>query len=292
MDKETFRLVLAFDGSPAAVQAARFVAAHTGAPTRALALNVQAYPLRALPAAIVNDAALQGAMMELGWRELEAARAVLQGAQAEVEYAVHIGYPAEIIVREARDRAAHAIVAGTRGRGGALGLGSIASRVLHGSEFPTLLVKQDARLPAALGSRARLVIATDGSEESMRAAALVPQWLAWLGEVEAHVVHALETMPLLEKLAPAHRDSLHQESAQHAAETVRACAGALSACKAVHTHVLAGDPATCIARLAADTGADLVVMGTRGRGARSHALFGSIAMKTVQWSAVPVLLVP
>jgi nucleotide-binding universal stress UspA family protein len=73
---------------------------------------------------------------------------------------------------------------------------------------------------------------------------------------------------------------------------VQACAGALSACSEVHTHVLAGDPASCIARLAADTGADLVVMGTRGRGALAHAVFGSIALKTVQWSAVPVTLVP
>ena len=71
---------------------------------------------------------------------------------------------------------------------------------------------------------------------------------------------------------------------------MRACADALSGCTAVHTHVVSGDPASGIARLAAD--ADLVVMGTRGRGARSHALFGSIAMKTVQWSPVPVVLVP
>jgi nucleotide-binding universal stress UspA family protein len=58
------------------------------------------------------------------------------------------------------------------------------------------------------------------------------------------------------------------------------------------THVMPGDPASCIARLAGELHADLVIMGTRGRGARAHAVFGSVAMKTVQWSAVPVVLVP
>ena len=73
---------------------------------------------------------------------------------------------------------------------------------------------------------------------------------------------------------------------------MQGCAHALSGCKAVHTHMIAGDPASVIARLAAEKGADLVVMGTHGRGARVHAVFGSVAMKTVQWSAVPVVLVP
>jgi nucleotide-binding universal stress UspA family protein len=276
MDKEAFRLVLAFDASPAAVQAARFVAAHDGASTQGLVLIVP--PREALAAQ--------------GERELDAARAALQDAPAELEYAVRVGFPPEVIVAEARDRAAHVIVAGTRARGGAMGLGSVSSEILRGSEFPLLLVKQDARIPPALGRTARVVLATDGSAHSVRAAGLVQAWLDWLGQVEAHVVHALETMPLLDKLVPPHRDSLHQESEQHAQQTVRACASALSGCEAVHTHVVSGDPATCIARLAADAGADLVVMGTHGRGARSHALFGSIAMKTVQWSPVPVVLVP
>ena len=274
METEPFRLVLAFDASAAAVQAARFVAAHDGARTQVLALIVP--PREALAAQ--------------GERELEGAREALRGARADVEYAARAGYPPEVIVAEARDRAARAIVAGTRARGGAMGLGSVASEMLRDSEFPVILVKQAARIPPALGRAARVVLATDGSAHSMRAAALLPAWLDWLGKVEVHVVHAREAMPLLEKLAPAHRDSLHQESEQHAQQTVRACADALSGCKAVHTHVVSGDPASGVARLAAD--ADLVFMGTRGRGARSHALFGSIAMKTVQWSPVPVVLVP
>ncbi len=39
----------------------------------------------------------------------------------------------------------------------------------------------------------------------------------------------------------------------------------------------------------AETGADLVVMGTHGRRGIAHALLGSVAEKTVRMSSVPVL---
>ncbi|MGH8741069.1 MAG: universal stress protein, partial [Burkholderiales bacterium] len=219
-------------------------------------------------------------------RELDAARAIL--GKLEAEYAVRPGFPPEVIVAEARDRAAHAIVAGTRARGGQMGIGSVASEVLRGSEFPMVLVKQEARIPPTLGRSARVVLATDGSTESLRAAALVRAWLGWLGDVEAHVVHGEEPVPLLDKLVAPHHDAQRQPGE----ELVRAGAAALSGCRTVHTHVAPGDPATAITRLAGELGADLIVMGTRGRGARAHTVFGTVAKKTVQWSAVPVVLVP
>jgi nucleotide-binding universal stress UspA family protein len=261
---EPFRLVLAFDATPAALQAARFVAAHRGAATQVLALIVP--PREALAAQ---------AEQELG-----AARAILQDAQAE--YLARPGFPPEVIVEEARDRAAQAIVAGTRARGGVMGLGSVASEILRGSEFPLVLVKESARIPPALGHRARVLVASDGSEECMRAAALVAAWRAWLGGVEAHVVHAQEAVPLVEKIV---RPRAAGPAPHEHAAVAKACGDA-------RLHELPGDPASTIAKLAAELSADLVFMGTRGRGARAHAVFGSVAMKTVQWSAVPVVLVP
>jgi nucleotide-binding universal stress UspA family protein len=115
----------------------------------------------------------------------------------------------------------------------------------------------------------------------MRAAALVAAWRGWLGELEAHVVHAQEAVPLVDKLVRPRAEPLQHD---HKA-VARACGDA-------RLHVAAGDPASTIAKLASELGADLVFTGTRGRSARAHAVFGSVAMKTVQWSAVPVVLVP
>src|SRR5690606_15025859 len=129
-----------------------------------------------------------------------------------------------------------------------------------------------ARLPAALGRRATVVLATDGSTESLRATALVNSWATWLGELAVHVLHAREPVPPLEKLTPAHHDPTRRQSRAEAEGIVRVAAEALAGGKEVRTHILPGDPASCIARLAGETDADLVIMGTRGRGARQHVI--------------------
>lgn len=56
---------------------------------------------------------------------------------------IHVGQPAEVIVRVARELGCGLVVMGTHGRGAlpAIVLGSVASKVLHLAESPVLLVK-------------------------------------------------------------------------------------------------------------------------------------------------------
>ncbi|MEW5912171.1 MAG: universal stress protein [Thermodesulfobacteriota bacterium] len=56
--------------------------------------------------------------------------------------------------------------------------------------------------------------------------------------------------------------------------------------------VRVGVPATEILKAASDTGADLLVIGSLGRGHVSGALFGSTAQRVVRRSPVQVLVVP
>ena len=56
--------------------------------------------------------------------------------------------------------------------------------------------------------------------------------------------------------------------------------------------VLEGDPAAAILRKADDLGADLVVMGTHGKGLLSHAFFGSVAEKVLHRIKIPVFIIP
>ena len=53
----------------------------------------------------------------------------------------------------------------------------------------------------------------------------------------------------------------------------------------------AGDPVRQVTRYAAETGADLVVLGTHGRGAVAHMLMGSVAERVVRTAPCPVLTV-
>lgn len=56
-------------------------------------------------------------------------------------------------------------------------------------------------------------------------------------------------------------------------------------------HVLIGDPATKIVRVAKSEHVDGIVMGTRGMGALGNLALGSVATKVVHLAEVPVTLV-
>ena len=58
------------------------------------------------------------------------------------------------------------------------------------------------------------------------------------------------------------------------------------------THLVAGDPAAQICRLAEERAADLIVMGSRGHGPLAAALLGSVAGHVVQHAHCPVMVVP
>ena len=55
--------------------------------------------------------------------------------------------------------------------------------------------------------------------------------------------------------------------------------------------VLIGRPADMIAQAAADTRADLIVMGTHGRGVMGHLLIGSVADRVIRLARCPVMTV-
>ena len=51
-------------------------------------------------------------------------------------------------------------------------------------------------------------------------------------------------------------------------------------------------PAEGIVRTALELGADLIVVGSHGRGAVQRFVLGSVAAKVVRQSSIPVLVVP
>lgn len=65
----------------------------------------------------------------------------------------------------------------------------------------------------------------------------------------------------------------------------------LQALENAHTRLVSGLPAGRIAEVAAETGAGIVVVGSRGRTGLKSILLGSVAERVAQISPVPVVIV-
>ena len=292
----TTKLLVPFDGSPAALRAVDLLAGYAGDPA-ALApvlLNVQSRPVSLWPGAGLSAGAIDAALLDAARRSLEPAALRLRSAGIGAEAQVRLGMAAEVILREAGASQAHAVLMGTRGAGalGGFALGSVALRVAHGEGPPVILVKPDDRLPGALGKRLRVLVAMDGSAPALRAVERLVAWRGWLGELEVHLAYVQQPLTMLEHVLPPHDDVLGQWSTQEGREATQAARELLRGAGIdQHLHLTVGEPALELRTLAAQTSCDLVAMGTRGLGAAHHALLGSVALKTAAASGVPVMLV-
>ncbi len=87
--------------------------------------------------------ALEGHYREEGEAALAEARALLDAAQLPYVVHLHVGQPAETIVRLSRELDCDLISMGSHGRGALPNaiLGSVATKVLHLGSLPVLLAK-------------------------------------------------------------------------------------------------------------------------------------------------------
>jgi nucleotide-binding universal stress UspA family protein len=289
-------VLLAVDGSPSSERALELLSGYRGEATNLAitALNVQTLPMEVWPEATLDAGVVEKTLLETGEELAGAAAQRLSKAGLRTQKAVRLGLPADGILREAEVRRAALVVMGTRGHGAMHGfaLGSVAMRVAHGGDVPVCLVQPESKLPAQLGRKLRVLLALDGSEPALRAARLLAAWRGWLGELDVQIAYVQQPLTLLATILPAHRDVIEQWSTRAGEEATQA-ARDLFAREGIrhHLHLSVGDPSVEIAHLADEAGCELVVAGTRGRGAAHHALVGSVALKTVARSALPVLLV-
>lgn len=147
------RVLTPLDGSGLAKQAlplAREIAHAAHAELvllRAVVPMIEAYvgaPMLGRPIAETNEAI--GTLREYAAEDLEGEAAVLRAELTQVLTHVIIGYPAEVIVDEAREMEIDLIVMATHGYSGLRrwALGSVADKVLHATTTPLILVRASA----------------------------------------------------------------------------------------------------------------------------------------------------
>lgn len=133
-----------------------------------------------------------------------------------------------------------------------------------------------------------VLIATDGSAGAAAAVGAGLE-LARDGGGTATVVYVREPIGVLGE--PFYQRKLSEQLAAADAAFAAARARAEEAGVAVETEVVEGDAAEAIADLAHTRGVDIVVVGSRGLGAVSGALLGSVSSAVVRRADRPVLVV-
>ena len=135
----------------------------------------------------------------------------------------------------------------------------------------------------------RIVLAVDGSEHALKAAASAGE-LARLTGGEVWIVHAYEPVPAY--LGEPNLQNAINERLASSDQVIQAARAAIGTLKAeTHSEILEGPAAEAILSVAEARGADLIVMGPRGLSGLSTLLLGSQSQKVVAQAACPVLLV-
>jgi len=144
--------------------------------------------------------------------------------------------------------------------------------------------------------RKKILLATDGSETSMRAAknavSIGKKAGATVTAVYVVDVHRLAQLPGYAAM-PGIKDNLMELMFKEGSEALEEIEDMARDAGVAYERVVAeGDPGEELLKLCRDPGFDLMVLGTIGKSGLKRFLLGSVADKVVRHSHVPVLVVP
>jgi nucleotide-binding universal stress UspA family protein len=215
--------------------------------------------------------------------ESMAAELRAEGLTASVHLAW--GEPSSALCERAEQVGADLITLGTRGRTGLphVVLGSVAERTVRMAPCPVLTAHADSPAP---GDVATILVPTDFSSHADAALEWVRPVLSKTG-ARLILLHAYHLPRGLESAALAldERITLAIE-----AEVERRFEGLRGDAAGELEFVLRRDsPDVAALEVAQEYGADLIVIGTRGRSGLAHVLLGSTAERVIRNSAAPVV---
>lgn len=272
MSKPLNRVLLATEGTEFDVGAERVaveLAAKCGLPLLAVIVVVSNPEFEIVAPQLAQKAEAEAAAHLDSLRQLAKARGV------ELRASVRMGEtPYQEIVAEAREREADLIVLRRRGKRGFVAnlmIGAMVHTVIGHAPCDVLIVPR----AAAMWSRG-ILLATDGSAPSDRATEVA---------AEVAVRCALAVTVVCVSAYP-------QEDRAIASANVERALGVLRAKGALATGRTAeGRTHEAILTAGSDVGADLIVLGRRGKGGVERLLLGSTSERVAGYADCPVLIV-
>jgi nucleotide-binding universal stress UspA family protein len=268
------RILIPIDGSPPSQHALEFGA------SLAAKLGVGVVLLHAQPT--------QESPQAEGTQLLETLADKVRAHGVGVETELVLGDAAALISERAEAPEVRLVVMGSRGQGtvARLLLGSVATQVVHTCTRPVVVVSG----PAGQGAPRRMLVAVDSTPVAREAACMGMELAQHVGArvTLAHVLPA----------------SVAEGETADFAAFERACedyaGGLLGELRQltgrggppIDTAVLHGHPAEALSQAALGEDVDLVIVGTRARGALARTLLGSVADALLHQSPKPVMVVP
>jgi nucleotide-binding universal stress UspA family protein len=241
------------------------------------------------------------ASREHGAIYLDEVAARLAGGDVEMKPVLLTGRPADALARYAGEEDVEVVVMTTHGRGGLqrAWLGSTTDRMVRQCGAPILVIRPtDATREVSPGSDHifnRVVAALDGSAASERALHSALD-LCVAPDAEVILTHVLTwgappEAGYLPQSAHVPADHAAEEEGRMAEYLRRVAARPALAGREVSTRILADyEPAAAVLDLAESADADLLVLGTHGRGGLSRLLLGSVADKVIRGTSRAVFV--
>ena len=222
-------------------------------------------------------------------------------SQVEVEGRVLDGAPRDELAALAAQEDAALLVVGSRGRGPvrAALLGSVSSAVAGASDRPVVIVPPDAAPAHDLEARESSVIVcgVDRSEEA-KGAARVAAKLADALRLELVLLHAYASgpagaaVPAPGAAPPISYEDVEASQRERGRRLLEQVARDIDQEAAVSIRIEADDPAAALDRCAEAEHAELIVVGTHGRGVVASVLLGSSSARLAASASRPVVVVP
>ena len=197
------------------------------------------------------------------------------------------GDPAEVIVEAASSEDAELVAVGSVGHGALVSalLGSVSMAVAARAPCPVVVVPRDARLPERVDT---IVCGVDASDEAAAIRGVAQRLCDRLG-ARLELVHAPPPPEVPGASAvPGGVERVAEADREDARRHLESLAGA----EAEEQRVASGPPAALIVEAARAAGADLIVVGSHGRGPVGAALLGSVSGDVARSAPCPVVVVP
>lgn len=290
------RVLVAYDGSAGAAQAVTLVESidwpsgsviRVASVVEPAALQVLRRSIDAVAPELVEQEALAGVEAD----QIEIVRR-LSTRNRLVDAVLLRDRPASGLVDHARAFSADLIITGSRGHGqiATLVLGSVSAEIIDHAPCPVLVARQP--------TLERIVFATDGSETAAKAQAILADWPIFAAHLIRVVSVADVVRPWTTGIAPtmytqvlrayandlAEAESTHLEIAREAAQSLA------NAGRQAEPEMRRGYAAAEIISVAEAWGADLVVVGSRGRTGLKRIILGSVARNVLLGTNASVLV--